>query len=382
MISRFQKIDELLKQLDKVVEGPVNIYIIGGAALLYQKLKPSTKDIDIIVNTRAEFDDMETALKKMGFEGKKPTREYKKLDIDQIWLRDDFRIDIFTKTVMRGVSLSKGMVLRSSLYVKLKRIKVYFCSLEDILIFKTLTEREGDIDDCVAIATRDIDWAVILKEILEQISLSKKDIWITIFNERLDLLNERGVNVPILGKTSELTKRYYEEHYDARNDSGFQNLEDVRQLMAEELDYDIVQNKVYLSKFMPESYRLRYLESLRKEVFTGSENSLSEHIKDFLLLTKSVGGRTRPRDAHVTFGEGEFNRYYMRAVCRLAISLGKTVKVYRFKQVKSPRQGSEAKIGLILEPRKLLDDLRNNVGADTVLGLPARPNSGLSVKIE
>ena len=59
-----------------------------------------------------------------------------------------------------------------------------------------------------------------------------------------------------------------------------------------------------------------------------------------------------------------------------------TIEVYRAKEVTNPRSESERKIGTIVDPKKLLDDLRANPGVDTALGLPSGPNSGLSVKIK
>jgi hypothetical protein len=38
-------------------------------------------------------------------------------------------------------------------------------------------------------------------------------------------------------------------------------------------------------------------------------------------------------------------------------------------------------IGKIIECDKLLNDLRENIGMDTILGLPPGPNSGLSVEL-
>lgn len=47
----------------------------------------------------------------------------------------------------------------------------------------------------------------------------------------------------------------------------------------------------------------------------------------------------------------------------------------------NPRVESQAKIGAIVNAEELLADIRVNVGVDTALGLPAGPNSGLSVQI-
>jgi hypothetical protein len=89
-----------------------------------------------------------------------------------------------------------------------------------------------------------------------------------------------------------------------------------------------------------------------------------------------------PITAAETLGEGEFNRFYIRALCVHAINDGiKTLIVYRAKVVANARVESEMKIDTGVDPVRLLGDLRNNPGVDTALGLPAGPNSGLSVRL-
>ena len=89
-----------------------------------------------------------------------------------------------------------------------------------------------------------------------------------------------------------------------------------------------------------------------------------------------------PVTAPDTLAEGEFNRFYIRGVCRHALesNIG-AVEVYRAKAVMQPRSDSQTKIGAMIPAQSLLNDLRVNIGVDTALGLPPGPNSGLSVKI-
>ncbi len=89
-----------------------------------------------------------------------------------------------------------------------------------------------------------------------------------------------------------------------------------------------------------------------------------------------------PRNAHETLAEGEFNRFYIRGLCRRAIDEGlSALEVYRAKEVRDPRPESQNMIGKSLDPSQLLNDLRTQIGIDTVLGLPSGPNSGLSARI-
>lgn len=84
-------------------------------------------------------------------------------------------------------------------------------------------------------------------------------------------------------------------------------------------------------------------------------------------------------DAAKMLGRGEFNRYYMRAVCLDAMaSAHAEVEVYRAYDVAEPRGGPAE--GSRFGAASLLDDLRRNVGKGTDSRLGA-PNSGLSVRV-
>jgi hypothetical protein len=160
------------------------------------------------------------------------------------------------------------------------------------------------------------------------------------------------------------------------------NLDTVRKLMLDEINLDERENRIYLSKFMSSHIKEKYIQILRNEIQNGSDITLGEKIVPLLLPTSPSSDRTKPWNAHITFSEGEFNRFYIRGVCKKAMELGKRVIVYRAKNVANPRPESQTKIGLKINPEVLLNDLRIHQGVDTALGLPAGPNSGLSVKLE
>ena len=87
MISKFEQLDDLFNEMDKKLSDNVQFYVIGGAVMLYHNLKPGTKDVDIIVDILKEFIATEKAIKKIGFTTKLPTIEYKKFDLNQMFIR-------------------------------------------------------------------------------------------------------------------------------------------------------------------------------------------------------------------------------------------------------------------------------------------------------
>lgn len=89
-----------------------------------------------------------------------------------------------------------------------------------------------------------------------------------------------------------------------------------------------------------------------------------------------------PFNAAETLGEGEFNRFYSRGLCARAIAEQVSgVRVYRAKDVASPRSASISMVGQVFDPAILLDDLRTHIGVEPALGLPPGPNSGLSIEL-
>jgi len=212
MISKFNQIEKLFKEINSTLKRKIRIFVIGGVVLLQQGLKPATKDIDLIVETREEFILLQNTLKSINFIVKIPNIEYKNMNLNQIFVRDDFRIDLFQKEVCGRFSISKDMMKRAVTALNLEKIKLAFCSNEDIFLFKTMTEREGDLEDCISLAQRGIKWNIILNELKNQIKQSSQDVWITWVGERLDLLEDKGLNIPIMKEINQLRERYFEEY--------------------------------------------------------------------------------------------------------------------------------------------------------------------------
>jgi hypothetical protein len=167
--------------------------------------------------------------------------------------------------------------------------------------------------------------------------------------------------------------------------------ERTRALMRDEIAVDIAARTLYTSPRLSTRGAHEWPDLLRHAAATGNDETLAEHLNSDGRLNqleerrKPTGGVTMvkvPVTAAATLAEGEFNRFYIRALCQRAIeqSVPRLI-VYRAKDATSPRRESEEKVGTEIDPQQLLADLRANPGVDTALGLPAGPNSGLSVRL-
>ena len=165
----------------------------------------------------------------------------------------------------------------------------------------------------------------------------------------------------------------------------------TRRLMLEELDLDLADDSLYMSKYLSESGREAYPRLLREAIEHGTDDSLGVALaaagafRETYQRRNPRGGFTTakvPHTAHETLAEGEFNRFYLRALCGRLLAAGAgTIEVYRARASVNPRSESEALIGAHLDPAPLLADLRANTFVDTALHLPPGPNSGLSGRI-
>jgi len=166
--------------------------------------------------------------------------------------------------------------------------------------------------------------------------------------------------------------------------------ERTRTLMLEEMEIDIERGRFELSPRLDAAGVCSYAFYLQEAARLGSDFTLAEKLRQPGLLRRTEERRVRdgvalakvPSNAADTLAEYDFNRFYIRALCRRALEDGVAhLEVFRAKRVDAPRASSQAKVGAPVDPRQLLYDLRTHIGAETRLGLPAGPNSGLSVRL-
>lgn len=166
-----------------------------------------------------------------------------------------------------------------------------------------------------------------------------------------------------------------------------ENLDDrTRRYMLEELERDLASGTLYRSPRLSDRGWTDWPALLRAAIESGNDMTLADSLRVPGRLKVARPRRTGtparlPRTAAQTLAEGEFNRFYIRGVCRRTVDDGiKEVEVYRAKRVRQPRPESQAKIGTRISAAEYLEDLRTHSGEEPEFGFP-RPNSGLSVRL-
>src|ERR1041384_1590536 len=167
----------------------------------------------------------------------------------------------------------------------------------------------------------------------------------------------------------------------------------TRQLMLDEMDYDIAHNQLHISPFLSGQGQRDYANILRDALASGTDETLAQQLQEHRRILRTLPRRNpkaggysiaaTPENAAQVLAESEFNRYYIRALARRAIEDGiSELVIYRAKPVANPRPSSEARLETTLSPQELLEDLRAHPGDEPpTLGVPSGPNSGLSVRL-
>ena len=180
-----------------------------------KSLKGSTKDCDIVVENKDDFEDLVQILTRIRYKRIMKTSysdEDRRIKPDDIFVHDEkSRIDLFTDTIMQDLSLSSTMKERADI-INYGKLKVGLLRNEDVFLLKTITNREGDIQDMAALVTDNpdtpqelqhgsFDWELVWEEILIQERINPtKDFAIIIFDQISYLVEQTGIVVPCLEK--------------------------------------------------------------------------------------------------------------------------------------------------------------------------------------
>ena len=190
--DKFEKIELLsvLQSISKEIGENINGYLIGGLAMIFHGTKISTKDVDIVFTTEKEAGIFENAAVKSNFyKDNILTDENNKLGARTV-LRspEGYSFDIFVDIICRGLILSDNMRERSKQILSMEKMTLFAVSLEDIFLFKSITDRPDDLADMAMIAGAGIDWKYIEDEIRSQPDNWK---WIPLYYAKLNELESK-----------------------------------------------------------------------------------------------------------------------------------------------------------------------------------------------
>lgn len=202
-----------LHAIDRELDAPLRIHMIGGGALGFHGLKDRTKDVDIVTTSRQDADRLAAVLEDLGYDAlKEPAPEYERLKAAYLYGKPRHaQWDIYVRLVCGKLRLSPGMQERAGrLESGLRHLDVRVVAPQDILVFKSITERPADRVDMEAIHASGPDWAGVLQEMEWQARHSDQP-WGADFHAAMETLDRDGFAVPILDDLQELARHEMEE---------------------------------------------------------------------------------------------------------------------------------------------------------------------------
>lgn len=205
----------LFKEIGDALQKPMTAYLFGGENMRLKLLKDSTKDCDIVVRSKDDFDRMASVLDNMGYVRKVKTTyadEDLRIRPDDIFLYEHkSRIDLFTHTILQNLTLSPNMMYMADI-LDYGTLKIGLLRNEHVFLLKAVACREGDIHDMESLVrgradkpdepdNGHFDWDIVWRELLQQEKINPvKEFTNSISDQLVDFTTRTGILVPFASK--------------------------------------------------------------------------------------------------------------------------------------------------------------------------------------
>ena len=174
MITQVDQL-ELFRLISSKLSTETTCYAFGGTAMMFYGFKEETKDIDLLfgsVQDRRLFID---ALEQLGFAETSPIHIYelrkaRERTAPLMYKRADIRFDLFAEKIFQTLLSPKMAENDAAIHDFGGRLRVKVLQPEQIIILKSVTDRQNDFDDILTIIEKSkrIDWQHIVDEVLWQ----------------------------------------------------------------------------------------------------------------------------------------------------------------------------------------------------------------------
>lgn len=231
------ELENWLVHVSRFVNKPVTAYLIGGCAMSFKGYKAATKDIDMVMLSKADFDVINNAIMAAGYKLETDLEDEFYLTALAVYVKGDSRIDIFLRKVGKMLAFTPKMAERATVHNKLDQLIVALASNEDIFLFKSMTSRPEDIKDCELLIQTGLEWNTVFDEILEQ--SKTQDKWFFWTFEKICIIeNESSISIPIKPKLLELVKK----HWKQRPSDFMSNVKELDKHLPKKYQRDILKN--------------------------------------------------------------------------------------------------------------------------------------------
>lgn len=203
--------ENLLRLIADYLEKDIDCIAIGGTAMMFLGYKNTTKDIDLVFKNREDRDFFIKAIEKLGYTQTSTKLVYKKnpqtTNKPILYTRGEERFDMFIRDIFGfEIDFKSESITQRRDFIGKKELIVYVLDKEHIILLKSITNRDKDIEDMKTIVTKEpsINWNLIITLAVEQ---RKNKPWIL-----LDLEEKMQHLKKIVFIKKEYFDRIYKEH--------------------------------------------------------------------------------------------------------------------------------------------------------------------------
>jgi hypothetical protein len=255
-----QVLTDTLESIAEHLQDDMDIYLIGGGAMMFYELKPATKDIDIVFANQEDMEMFIDASSKAGIKlAENPGEEYENMGASVIMVAPSgIQLDLFDRVVCNALELTDSVVGRATHQRDMGKLHIHLMSREDIALFKSITEREADLDDIRTLTEAGLDWSIVEEECLNQ---KDSGYWADlVLGKMVDLKEKYGIDIR-LRKIKEHADSYIlRKTFKMFMKDGEIKFKDLHKIVSEKTGY-------------LESWTRKSLRKLEKEGFIKSRKS-------------------------------------------------------------------------------------------------------------
>ncbi len=203
---------ELFSLIGKTLKKQVECYVVGGTAMMFLSLKETTKDIDILFKNKENYENFRKALFSLGAK-ESEIKIINPQKISSILTLGNARFDLFLEYLIH-FKLNNNIISRIKELHEFSNLIIKVVSPEDIILFKSFADREGDrIDVANIIKIINVNWEIILKEAEEQTKISEYFFTPFLYNFLIGIKQDLNVEIPqeFLKRLEKLTTKALQE---------------------------------------------------------------------------------------------------------------------------------------------------------------------------
>jgi len=142
-IAELEAFLQLIADLDEKIE----LFAIGGTAMVLKNIKESTKDIDFL--TTSGHEEIKRLFNLAGLKEKSSSK------VCNIWYLGNTRIDIFYEAFIIGTPLPEDWKELSEHMRDIGKVRLFVLNWYDIIITKIARSEPRDIEDILAIIKKE-----------------------------------------------------------------------------------------------------------------------------------------------------------------------------------------------------------------------------------